>query len=129
MLNPNTVKIEKAPSQPSTVRGPHINVPSDYIHATIGKIPSLKEDKSHPFSGVEKRPYKPALAEQGKAPKAEVAQVTPKKLKFHPEIPKETEASVKQCAGNLTTLLTLFPQGKALISQAIQEQRILGAPV
>ena len=129
MLNPNTVKIEKAHPQPSAVRGPHIEVSSDYIRNATKKIASLKEDKSHPFNGVEKRPYKPASTEQSQLPKAKIAEVKPKKLKFHPEIPKETKPGVEQCAGTLTTLLTLLPQGKELINQAIQEQKLLGATV
>gem|GEM_PF-3072674 len=55
------------------------------------------------------------------------ATVKPKTLKFHPEVPKKPKPSVEQCAGNLTTLLALFPQGKELISQALQEQQLLGA--
>jgi len=137
MLNPNTVapKIEKAHSQLSAARGPHIELTSDYILSLIQtKIPQLTENRNSPYSGVEKRPYKPVLSAQAEVAKAEAPVIKPQKLDLHPTPPsaEDYEAGVKQLAQNLPTLLALLPKGELrdLVLQAKQENDLLaGATV
>lgn len=132
MLTPKTVspKIENTHSHASAARSPHVEVTSDYILSLIqDKIPQLTENRNSPYSGVEKRPYKPVLSAQAEVAKAEAPVIKPQKLDLHPTPPRaeDYEAGVKQLAQNLPTLLTLLPKGELrnLVLQAKQENDLL----
>ncbi|MGB9613082.1 MAG: hypothetical protein ACPL4K_02755 [Candidatus Margulisiibacteriota bacterium] len=58
-----------------------------------------------------------------------VSTIQPRELKLHPETPtSETlPSALEQIASNFMVLMTLFPQGRELIAQASQEQKLLGA--
>lgn len=54
--------------------------------------------------------------------------IQPQELKLHPETPTidNFPSTIEQSASNFSVLMTLFPQAKKLVQQAIEEQKLLG---